>query len=115
MIDGNVLKFGYGDIAVNCNSLIQAITFQQFKPPQECGENIPKDAEYIGDIIILDFSYDEYNKFNQLLQIVQDRNISKFTFKGYEFNFENYNEKSVKVCKKYLQRAMLLYFMAMAC
>lgn len=37
MIDGNILKFGYGDIVVGANRMTQTISFQQFKPPSKCG------------------------------------------------------------------------------
>ena len=59
MMNGNRLKFGYGDIAVGSDGLTQKISFQQFKPPAECGGNIPEDVEYIGEEIILQISYDE--------------------------------------------------------
>ena len=37
MIDGKILKFGYGDIAVNAAGF--AMTFTPFKPPVEIGTN----------------------------------------------------------------------------
>lgn len=116
MIEGTVLKFGYGDIAVGSNALTQTITFQQFKPSEKCGRNVPKDAEYIGDEIRLDiFSYDEYEKLEVLLKAVQKKALFKFMFKGYEFNFENYNPESVNVCLRNLNFAMGFYLLSMAC
>ena len=115
MIEGRVLKFGYGDIAVGYNAISQKITFQQFKPPTECGENVSPEVEFISDKIFIKISYDEYKQLSYLLSKVKNKEISKFYFKEYEFNFHNYNEKSIEVCLKNLNFAMQLYFMALAC
>ena len=53
MIDGNILKFGYGDIAVGSSALSNIITFQQFKPVGKCGDKIPEDVEYVGEEIAI--------------------------------------------------------------
>ena len=60
MINGNRLKFGYGDIAVGSDGLTQRISFQQFKPPAKCGGNVPEDVEYIGEEVVLQMNV----KFN---------------------------------------------------
>ena len=114
MIDGNILKFGYGDIAVGSDGLTQRISFQQFKPPAECGGDVPEDVEYIGEEIVLQISYDEYREFNEQLKSVLSKEISTFDFKGHIFDFTNYNEESVKGCKKRSERAMYSYFLCMA-
>lgn len=114
MIDGNILKFGYGDIAVGSDGFAQIISFQQFKPPAECGCNVTEDVEYIGEEIALQISYDEYREFNEQLKSVLSKEISTFNFKGYIFDFTNYNEESVKVCKKRSEIAMYSYFLCMA-
>lgn len=114
MIDGSILKFGYGDIGVDSDVLTQRMSFQQFKPPAKCGDNVSEDVEYIGEEIIMKFSFEDYCEFNKKLKEVSDRNISTFNFKGYVFDFTNYNEESVRVCKKHLRNAMYMYFMCMA-
>ena len=114
MINGNRLKFGYGDICVRSDGLTQRISFQQFKPPAECGGNVPEDVEYIGDKIILEFSYEDYCEFSNYLKQVSDKEITDFIFKGYIFDFANFNEESIKACKKHLNSAMRYYFMCMA-
>ena len=53
MINGNRLKFGYGDICVKSDALAQRMSFQQFKPPAKCGDQVLDDVEYIGDEIFL--------------------------------------------------------------
>ena len=57
MINGNRLKFGYGDICVGSDGLIQRMSFQQFKPHAECGGNVPEDIEYIGEEVVLQINY----------------------------------------------------------
>ena len=114
MIYGNVLKFGYGDIAVGSDGLTQRISFQQFKPPAECGGNVPEDVEYIGEEVVLQISYEEYCEFSRYLKQVSDKKITNFIFKEYIFDFANFNEESIKACKKHLNSAMRYYFMCMA-
>ena len=114
MIDGNILKFGYGDIVVGSNGLTQRISFQQSKPPAKCGDKVSEEVEYIGEEIVLRISYEEYREFNEQLKSVLSKEISTFDFKGYVFDFTNYNEESVKVCKKHSESAMYSYFLCMA-
>ena len=114
MINGNRLKFGYGDICVRSDGLTQRISFQQFKSPAECGGNVPEDVEYIGEEVVLQISYEEYCEFNRQLKSVLSNSIYTFNFKGYIFDFANFNEESIKACKKHLNSAMRYYFMCMA-
>ena len=114
MINGNRLKFGYGNIAVGSDELTQRMSFQQFKPHAECGGNVPEDIEYIGDEIILKFSYEDYCEFSKKLEQVYNKETAEFIFKGYVFDFTNFNEESIKVCKKHLNYTMRYYFMCMA-
>ena len=114
MINSNVLKFGYGDIAVGANSSNQEIRFQQFKPPGKCGDKVSENVEYIGEKIVMKISYEDYCELSKLLKEVSDRNISIFEFKGYVFDFTKYNEESIKVCKRNLNNAMAWYFLCIA-
>ena len=114
MIEGKRLKFGYGDICVRSDGLTRRIIFQQFKSPAECGGNVPEDVEYIGDKIILEFSYEDYCEFSRYLEKVSDKKITNFIFKEYIFDFANFNKESINVCKKHLNSAMQYYFMCMA-
>lgn len=113
MIDNNILKFGYGDIAVG-SSPAQLIRFQQFKPPEECGNYVSNNVEFIGKEIIISLTYEDYRNLKDKLKEVKSRNISLFEFKGYIFNFTNYNEKSVEVCEKHMEDAMKWYFICYA-
>ena len=114
MIEGKRLKFGYGDICVISDGLTQRMSFQQFKPPEKCGSRVPEDVKFIGNEIILEFSYEDYCEFSKYLEQVSDTEITDFIFKGYIFDFANFNEESINVCKKHLNSAMQYYFMCMA-
>ena len=114
MINGNRLKFGYGDISVGSDGLTQRMSFQQFKPPGECGNIVSDDVEYIGDEIILEFSYEDYCEFSKHLEQVSNKEMTDFIFKGYIFDFANFNKESVNACKKHLNGAMQYFFMCMA-
>ena len=114
MIEGNRLKFGYGDICVGSDGLTQRMSFQQFKPPAKCGDRVSEDVEYIGEEIILQFSYEDYCWFIKNLEQVSNKESTEFLFKGHVFDFTNFNEESIKVCKKHLNSAMQYYFMWMA-
>lgn len=116
MIDGKRFKFGYGDISVGGDPDARKIFFQQFKPPAKCGDNVnPDGVEWIGEQIFIKIDYEDYVKLNQLLDDVKAREISEFTFKNYVFDFTNYNEKSVEVCKQKSRQAINLYLLALAC
>ena len=114
MINGNRLKFGYGDICVRSDGLTRRIIFHQFKPPGACGDKVLDDVKFIGNEIILEFSYENYCEFSKYLEQVSDTEITDFIFKGYIFDFANFNEESINVCKKHLNSAMQYYFMCMA-
>ena len=40
MIEGKIIKFGYGDVAVGGFRFSQQLCFQQFKPPAKIGETL---------------------------------------------------------------------------
>ena len=114
MIDGKIIKAGYGDLAISSNFLTRELYIQQIKPPLECGEEIRTEIEYIGDEIGIKLTYDSYRELNNLLTNVEDRIISIFEFGGYIFDFTNYHEGSIKSFRKHMVGAMRMYFMCIA-
>lgn len=99
MIKGNILEFGYGDIAVGASNLLERITFTNIKPPIECGLAITEDMdiEYGEQIIIQgDGTYDLYNIFKTVSR--ENRIVE---YRGYTFDFTNYNEESVRIVLKH--------------
>ena len=115
MIEGKVLKFGYGDICVGVNQPRFQISFQQFKPPAKCGETLEnKNIEFIGEKIIITLSFEDSNSFCKLLKEVENKNITEFEFKEYTFDFSNYNSESIKVCRTKARQAIYLHMMCIA-
>lgn len=98
MIEGNTIKFGYGDVIVR--NRILHIDIQQVKSPGECGEH-PYDGEYevCGTRVDIELNHEEYKEYLFLLDAVENRMISSFSFKGWVFDFTNYNAESMRVCR----------------
>lgn len=117
MIEGNVLKFGYGDIAVGASPLKQVITFQQFKPPANCGEIIDtENVEFTSDVLEMHLrDLKECIRFVAMLDWVKSGKGHTFGFNNLMFDFANYNEKSIKVCMVRAYDAMEEYLMCIAC
>lgn len=99
MIEGNTLKFGYGDIAVRTTGL--KLTLVPFKPPVEVGTHCTKlfesgEIEAIGEPIHIEFT--DFKDFKELQKKLEDVYENKiFEFKGYIFDFTNYNKTSVEI------------------
>lgn len=116
MINGKVLSFGYGDISVGASPWAREIMFKQFKPPVRCGDHLNrKDISWVGKKVVFEVDMNDYQRLKGLLSQVKSKEISNFVFKNYVFDFTNYNEKSVEVCRQKLSEAMSLYLLAMAC
>lgn len=118
MIDGNVIKFGYGDIAVGAMSILQYMKFTEIKPPHECGTNLDEcdDCEYVSKPICISFdTYDEIKLYKDYIKQVKSKEILVFEFKSFIFDFTNYNIESVKVCERHINRIEGGYTLALAC
>lgn len=116
MIHDKVIEFGYGDVGVGANVLLQNITFQNIAPPDVCGNAIdPNTSKYIGTPIEIHLDYQKYTDFVNLLNLVKEKAISQFEFDGYTFDFTNFNIESVNVCTKKATAALSLYTMRLAC
>lgn len=116
MIVDKVLKFGYGDIAVGSVNILQYITFIGFKPSKNCGERLNGDVEFTSpEIKIKISSFKKYEELCNLLDEVENHNISEFEFEGYVFNFDKFNIESIRVIRNHACRAMNTYIQLLAC
>jgi len=103
MIEGNVLKFGYGDIGVYCDHLGRLV-FSQLKTRYRCGaENFSRSD--IGEGLCISLDYKDYKTLDLYLKSVSGE-VKKFEFKDYIFDFTNYNEDSVKVVRTEARKAI---------
>ena len=120
MIDGKILKFGYGDIAVGHKfTNMQLIPF---KPPVEIGSDCNDlfangDITPIGEVVMIRFnSFQDFAEFKDKLEGVRSATVSKvFEFKGYIFDFSNYNVKSVEVVDSIRYAIYMKYLQCAAC
>ena len=102
MIEGNTLKFGYGDIAVSTKGF--NLIFTPFKPPVEVGTNCfslfkSGEIEAIGEAIYIKFTdLKDFKELQEKLENVYENKV--FEFKEYTFDFTNYNEISVGILEK---------------
>ena len=116
MIEGNVIKFGYGDISVGADVFTSIIRFRQVLNPLECGDTrYSMELDFTDNNVSIQINdFNEYYELSKSLNEVEKRNLLQFTFKDYIFDFSNYNEKSIIVVKRYLEMAVvrLLQFTA---
>ncbi|PAD70669.1 hypothetical protein CHH83_02365 [Bacillus sp. 7586-K] len=115
MIQNKVLKFGYGTIVVTSSDFFRTVEFKYIHPPKPIGEIKEKD---LNEIVILDkvvFKYDsDMNLFyKELLNVTPENSI--LNFRGYTFDFTNYNEESLKVVIKGFKTAVMGFLLALAC
>ena len=66
------------------------------------------------ECIKLPVNCDEYDELSNWLYEVENHIIDSFEFKGYIFDFSNYNKESIRVCKKYAYRAISGYLLSLA-
>jgi len=112
MIKGNTLYFGTGDILVGSNDL-GYMNFENIKPPQEIGKTITKEI-YSGLEIGLNLEIweDNIHELYELFKTVNENN-RVVKYKDYTFDFTNYNQGSVNVCRKFSYRTVNI--MCLAC
>lgn len=99
MIDGNVIKFGYGDLVIQKDRL--GINIQQVKKAGECGNNAyPEEVVFCGPWVKIPLTKEEYDEFMFLLDEAESGRLRVFSFKKWTFDFSNFNEESIKVCRE---------------
>ena len=101
MIIGNTIKFGYGDVVVRSCDIRGIIVFTNVKPPQSIGEKLSD--KYLKSIEVgLEVTLTE-DRPHELYELI--RGVSKESsiveYKGWTFDFTNYNEESVKIVKEH--------------
>jgi|GEM_PF-3593169 len=112
MIKDNRIIFGYGTI--ECGNGVMTLVYTEIKPPQKIGFNTynSEDVEY-GNQICLQVTMKELNDL--LYELKDIENTKEIFFKGYIFDFNNYNENSVSIVKTQIQRVMNISLLPYAC
>lgn len=117
MIEGNKIRFGYGDITVLGDPVSSIIEIKQIKPPVNVGTDINfiRDSiEYVGDPIRIKLDLDSYTTFSNRLCLVENQYKLSFEFNEYIFDFSKFNLDSIAVLKDMAKLAISNYIRLMA-
>lgn len=117
MIEGNVIKFGYGDIVVTvCEDVFATVLiFEQIAPSLICGSsvNLVEGDISFGTTRTLTGRFEDFNEFLKQLELVHERKTNVFAFKDLVFDFTKYHPTSVKVmidkAKAAIQKTLMCY------
>lgn len=114
MIIANKIIFGDGTIAVGCNIIERYISFEYINQHQEIGTkiNVNDELNTMNEIRLV-LNLKELIQFRNLLDNVENNKV--FEFKGYVFDFSNFNQKSVNVVISYCKDLSHWMTMAYAC
>lgn len=113
MIEGKMIKFGYGDVAVG--GRLGVITFTDIKPPQEVGSTLKEKDVDIYEIVEIKAEYQEFeNLYNELKNNNWELN-KLINFKDYVLDFTKYNKKSIYVIQKMLLNSLGISQLCLAC
>ncbi|MGN5650850.1 hypothetical protein [Bacillus sp. Brlt_9] len=116
MIENKVLKFGYGTMSIGADSFTRTLKIFHIQPPGTVGEPINKKDVQIIDSI--HFRYDglsgDMKIFLQELQNATPENPF-VQFRGYTFDFTNFNLKSIEVLIEYTQEVIRGWQFCLAC
>ena len=97
MIEGNVIKFGYG--TVGCSSVGSVLRISHIKPPQEIGHavNIKDPSISIEATYNFGLSFEDVVYLKKQCGAIASGKIEKFEFMGMIFDFSHYNIDSIGV------------------
>lgn len=117
MIIDKTIKFGYGTTLISSNGTTRRITMMYIEPPIPIsGHNL--ENKDLKDTVIIEeihFSYEsDMDKFIKELGSVSENNPI-LTFRGYTFDFSNYNEKSVNALINGLKVVIRGWQLGLAC
>lgn len=113
MIKGNIIYFGHGTVGVSV--ICHCLNLIHIEPPQVIGKVINDDAKAVRQINIPFRKLSEIHELRALLSETSRYEHKRFVFKGYVFDFSNYNSDSIEVirrCLKFIERNLLF---VMAC
>jgi hypothetical protein len=119
LINGNTIKFGYGDVLVGADRLLGTLSITEIEPPKEIGTSHSVNEEGITIIRSVSFIYGEdmhelmkkLNNLRELGRAVPELRMIQFI--DYVFDFSHFDEKSVDVVREFVKKA--LYPLAIAC
>lgn len=112
MIEGKVIKFGFGTIVISGDDFTKVLTLSYIEPPKEVGGLI---RESILPIEEVKFKYNkDMEKFYEDLKMVDEENC-KIEFRGFTFDFTEYNTKSVNALMVRVKKVIVGFQLGLAC
>ena len=114
MIDGNIIKFGYGDILVY--HAINSLKLYHIDKQQEIGMQYDKtNYSILSDHIIPFYSVLSIDTvISKLKDILLDKMYYQFEYDGTIFDFTNWNETSIQICIDALMQIRLWFMVPLA-
>jgi len=115
MIEGNVIKFGYGDIQIR--TMFDRIEFHQsiIPYPENIGKPWNPDVPLRNGAPVRYVSQNELANVLSNLKKVESREITQFDFMDLTFDFDNFNKESVQAVRKCFEHIQGWYIRYSAC
>ena len=121
MIDGNTIKFGYGDIVVTSYPELNQLRIIPITDTVEVGTSLCEstwnnvDINVDGNAVIFKFTTcKEIQELEKLLFHINDESYV-FVYKGYTFDFSKFNYLSIDAILQHLQTIRNRIMLLMAC
>lgn len=105
MIDGNRIKFGYGDILVGVDSMFGGMRFEWIKPPKTIGSSHRSSEPGIQVLKSVEIGVTSVFKLVDGLEGVSEKN-PVVECGEYILDFSHFNVESLNVVKKNAKKAM---------
>lgn len=106
MIINKNIKFGYGSILIVSDWIAHKLTINHIDKIKPIGSSTLEDIKDVNVIDKVEFKYnkDMYSLLHELENVSENNPIIQF--RGYNFDFSNYNKGSVDVLKKQLLKVI---------
>ena len=115
--DNKYISLGSGDVCVG--GTWNAITFQNIRPPQECGAALSRDQEgleFLGDIVSFEFNnIKDLNEFGSKFRQIREKQTDCIEYKGWKLYFLPNSDASVEVVRNHFELLVYRTLNSMAC
>ena len=112
--DAKTVTLGYGDVVVGHTP--RGLTFQNIRPPQECGTPVYEsdNVEFFGEVVRLPInSLEDCSSFKMLLDNIRD--LNEFTYAGWVVKFIPGSDASVQVVRNHFTAVYYYVISLCAC
>lgn len=115
MSNNHKLVFGNGNIVLGIDPFGNIHTYET-ADSKKCGANAEDldVSKCIHHIIYID-SIADCTTLQKKMSDIENRICNSFDFKGYTFDFTNYNKKSVAVVRQTIEKSVMFYTRLLGC